>query len=150
MEKIDVRTHKQQTLYELRKQIVRLRKRGLANREVAEIVGISEPHASTICQKYQKGGIDAIKPGKRGRRNGEQRVLEAEQEFAVENVLVDKASNQLKLPFALWTRDAVRLAIKKNVGIDLLLRGLLAITSNAGDSRLKSQRSEPMNKTRKS
>ncbi len=122
MEKIDARTHNQQTQYELRKQVVRLRKRGLANREVAEIVGISEPHASTIWQKYQKGGIDAIKPGKRGRRKGDQRVLEAEQEVAVQDMLVDKAPNQLKLPFALWTRDAVRLAIKKNFGIDLPLR----------------------------
>jgi transposase len=122
MEKIDARTHNQQTQYELRKQVVRLRKRGLANREVAEIVGISEAHASTIWQKYQKGGIEAIQPGKRGRRDGAQRVLGAEQEVAVQNMLVDKAPNQLKLPFALWTRDAVRLAVKKNFGIELPLR----------------------------
>lgn len=122
MEKIDARTHNQQTQYELRKQVVRLRKRGLANREVAGITGISEAHASTIWQKYQNGGIDAIKPGKRGRRSGAQRVLEAEQEIAVQNMLIDKAPHQLKLPFALWTRDAVRLAIKKNYGLDLPLR----------------------------
>lgn len=122
MEKIDARKHNQQTQYELRKQVVRLRKRGLANREVAEIVGIAEAHASTIWQKYQKGGIEAIKPGKRGRRHGEQRVLDAEQERAVQEMLVDKAPHQLKLPFALWTRDAVRLAIKKRYGLELPLR----------------------------
>ena len=54
---MDARTHNQQTQYELRKQLVRLRKRGLANREVSEIVGISEAHASTIWLKYQKGEI---------------------------------------------------------------------------------------------
>ena len=122
MEKIDARKHNQQTQYELRKQVVRLRKRGLANQEVAEIVGIAAAHASTIWQKYQKGGIEAIKPGQRGRRHGEQRVLTAEQERAVQEMLVDKAPHQLKLPFALWTRDAVRLAIKKRYGLELPLR----------------------------
>jgi len=122
MEKIDARKHNQQTQYELRKQVVRLRKRGLTNREVAGIVGITEAHASTIWQKYQKGGIEAIKPGQRGRRHGAQRVLDPEQETAVQKMLVDKAPNQLKLPFALWTRDAVRLAIKKCYGLDLPLR----------------------------
>jgi len=122
MEKTDARKHNQQTQYELRKQVVRLRKRGLANREVAGIVGISEPHASTIWQKYCKGGIEALRPGKRGRRHGAQRVLDNQQEIAVQKMLVDKAPNQLKLPFALWTRDAVRMAIKKRYKIDLPLR----------------------------
>ena len=44
-----------QTQYELRKRVVRLRKRGLASREVSGIVGISEAHTSTIWQKYLKG-----------------------------------------------------------------------------------------------
>ena len=122
MEKIDARTHNQQTQYELRKQVVRLRKRGLSTKETAELVGISASHASTIWQKYLRGGIEAIKPGKRGRRQGAQRVLDAEQEQSVQTMLVDKAPNQLKLPFALWTRDAVRLAIKKKFGIELPLR----------------------------
>jgi transposase len=122
MEKTDARKHNQQTQYELRKQVVRLRKRGLANREVAGIVGISEPHASTIWQKYCKGGIEALRPGKRGRRHGAQRVLDNQQEITVQKTLVDKAPNQLKLPFALWTRDAVRMAIKKRYKIDLPLR----------------------------
>ena len=98
METIDARKHNQQTQYELRKQVVRLRKRGLANREVAGIVGISVTHASTIWHKYFKGGIEALHPGKRGRRHGAQRVLSADQEVAVQEMLIDKAPKQLKLP----------------------------------------------------
>ena len=122
MEKIDARKHNQQTQYELRKQVVRLRKKGIPNNEVAHIVGISAAHASTIYQKYLTGGIDAIKPGKRGRRHGAQRVLDQEQEREIQNMLIDKVPHQLKLPFALWTRDAVHLAIKKQYGLDLPLR----------------------------
>lgn len=122
MEKKDARTHNQETQFELRKQVVRLRKKGLDNRSVAEMVGISATHCSTIWQKYLKGGIEAIKPGVRGRRHGDKRRLTAEQEEQVQDMLIDKAPNQLKLPFALWTRDAVHLAVKKQFGVVLPMR----------------------------
>ena len=122
MEKTDARTHSPQTQYEHRKQVIRLRKKGLTNKQTAEIVGISITHASTIWQTFLRGGIEAIKPKVRGRRLGAQRRLTAEQEAAVQKLLVDKTPDQLKLPFALWTRDAVRLAIHQRYRINLPLR----------------------------
>jgi transposase len=122
MEKTDARKLNQQAQFELRKQIVRLRKQGKEAKEISEITGISPPHISTIWQKYQRGGLDAIKPGVRGRRLGDQRQLSAIQEKAVQKLLVDKTPDQLKLQFALWSRDAVRLAIKQEYGKDLPLR----------------------------
>ena len=122
MNTIDARTLNQQTQYELRKQVVRLRKKGLGNKAISEIVGLCKSHVSTICKKYERGGLDAIKPGIRGRRHGAQRELTAEQENSIQKLLVDKTPDQLKLSFALWTRDAVRLAIKQIYGRDLPLR----------------------------
>ena len=122
MEKQDARTHNQETQFELRKQVVRFRKKGLDNRSVAAMVGISTTHCSTIWQKYLKGGIEAIKPGVRGRRHGEKRRLTESQEHDVQTMLIDEAPTQLKLPFALWTRDAVHLAIKKKFGVVLPMR----------------------------
>ena len=122
MNKVDARTLNQQTQYELRKQVVRLREKGLDNKTISEIVGLSQCHISTICKKYERGGLDAIKPGLRGRRHGAQRELTAEQEVGIQKLLVDKTPDQLKLSFALWTRDAVRLAIKQIYGRDLPLR----------------------------
>ncbi len=122
MNTIDARTLNQQTQYELRKQVVRLRKKGLDNQAISEIVGLCKSHVSTICKKYERGGLDAIKPGLRGRRHGAQRELSAEQEVGIQKLLVDKTPDQLKLSFALWTRDAVRLAIKQIYGRDLPLR----------------------------
>jgi len=122
MNNLDARTLNQQTQYELRKQVVRLREKGLDNKTISEIVGLCKSHVSTICKKYERGGLDAIKPGLRGRRHGAQRELTAEQEIGIQKLLVDKTPDQLKLSFALWTRDAVRLAIKQLYGRDLPLR----------------------------
>jgi len=122
MEKPDARKLSQDVQYALRKQIVRLRKQGRSNKEVAQIVGATERHTSKIWQKYLREGSSAIKLGQRGRRHGGSRKLTSEQEHEVKKLLVDKTPDQLKLPFALWTRDAVRLAIKERCGTDLPLR----------------------------
>lgn len=119
MEKTDTRKLNPETQYELRKQVVRLRKQGKSNQEISDTVGVCYTHVSTIWQLYQKGGIEALKPKVRGRKHGEQRNLTAEQEAVVKKLLVDKTPDQLKLQFALWTRDAVRLVIKQEFSIDL-------------------------------
>lgn len=122
MKTTDARKLNQQTQFELRKQVVRLKEKGENNATISEIVGLSQSHISTIWQRFLRGGLDAIKPGVRGRRLGEQRELTADQEADIQKLLVDKTPDQLKLAFALWTRDAVRLAIKDLYGQDLPLR----------------------------
>jgi len=122
MEKIDGRTHSPETQYEIRKQIVRLRKQGFLSKDVAEIVGVSVGRASKIWQSYKKGGSKVIKLGRRGRRTGEKRTFTTEQERQVKRAMIDKTPDQMKLPFALWTRDAVKLLIKLRFGIEMPIR----------------------------
>lgn len=122
MEKIDARKHSPQTQYEIRKQVIRLRKQDLQNKVVAEGLGISIGRASKIWQSYKKEGSKAIKLGRRGRRTGEQRTLSSDQESELRKALIDKTPDQLKLPFALWTRDAVKLLIRQLFGIDMPIR----------------------------
>jgi transposase len=122
MEKIDARKHSSETQYEIRKQVVRLRKQGFLNKDVAEGVGVSVGRASKIWQSYAKEGSKAIKLGRRGRRTGEKRTLTTEQEGQVKRALIDKTPDQLKLPFALWTRDAVKLLIKQRFRIEMPIR----------------------------
>jgi len=68
MEKTDARTLTQEAQEALRKQIVRLRKAGRPNKDIAEIVGVSESHCSRVWIRYQKDGANAVAKGQRGRR----------------------------------------------------------------------------------
>jgi transposase len=124
MKNKDARSQNQETQYVLRKQLIKLRKKGFSNKEATEIVGISASHGSTIWQRYLRGGNKAIKPGIRGRKEGAKRTLSQAQEAEVQEFLVDKNPMQLKLPFALWTRDAVRILIKKLFKIEMPIRSV--------------------------
>jgi transposase len=122
MEKIDGRKLKKEVQQALRDQVVRLRKQGKANKDVAEFLGMNPQQCSRIFQKYEQGGKKEILLRTRGRRHGEKRSLSEEQERHVQKLIVDKTPDQLKFPFALWTREAVRQLIRRQYGIDMPVR----------------------------
>jgi len=122
MKKDDTRKQDSSVQHEKRKQIVRLRKDGYSNEDVAKIVGVSIGHGSRIWQKHKKGGPKAIAPGKRGRRSGDKRVLSAEKEAEIQRLIADKTPDQMKLPYALWTRDAVKMLIKELYRLNMPIR----------------------------
>lgn len=64
----------------------------------------------------------AVKVGQRGLEVGKLRTPSAEQECAIQQLISEKMPDQLKLSFALWTRNAVRELIKKRCGIDMPIR----------------------------
>jgi len=122
LEKIDPRTYSQEVQEAQRQQIVRLRKEGRSNLEVAEIVGVSISHASRVWTRYQKEGANSIAKGKRGRREGNNRTLTPEQETLVQRLLIDRTPDQLKLPFALWTRASAQQLIRQQCGSEMPIR----------------------------
>jgi len=121
MEKRDARTLKIAAQQELRNQVVRMRKKGMKNPEVAVLVGLSSTTTSGIWSKYKKGGMKAITIQKRGRREGEKKHLSQEQEAKLIRRLIDTTPKQLKFKLALWTREAVRQLIKQETGETLPL-----------------------------
>ena len=94
--------------YEIRKNIVRLLKKGHKPSEVATIVDVSRAMVYMAKKSYDEKGIDGIKPGKRGRRLGEKRILTPEQERKIIKMITDKHPEQVKLKCCMWTRKAIR------------------------------------------
>ena len=53
---------------------------------------------------------------------GERRLLDAAQEGQVRKLIADKTPDQLKMPYALWSRAAVAQLIEQRFGIRLQVR----------------------------
>ncbi len=122
MEKIDIRQLSDRERALLRKQVIRLRKQGKGNKEVAELLGLSAQTTSRWWQWHLRDGNAMLAVPKRGRKHGEKRHLSAEQEKQIQKTIVDHYPDQLKLPFALWDRQAVRQLIKLQFGFEMPIR----------------------------
>ena len=81
MEKIDARKLSTEAQEQLRRQAVRLRKRGDSYKSIGEIVGVHPQTVSRWWQKYEKEGAKGLKIERRGRREGEKRTLSPVQEI---------------------------------------------------------------------
>jgi len=83
--------------YQIRKNIIRMLKRGDKPDAVAAMLDVSRSLVYATKKSYDEKGIAGIKPGKRGRRHGDKRILTPEQErertAKVEVLYVDKESH---------------------------------------------------------
>jgi len=112
MEKDDARTLAPETQEQLRRQAIRLKKKGQRHVEIAEIVGVHRNTVSRWWKTYEREGSQGLKSKTRGFEVGQWRTLDAAQEREIQGVIVEKTPDQLKLVFALWTRQAVQELIR--------------------------------------
>jgi transposase len=99
-------------------------KNGITRRQSAKLLGVSRSHVNKWCQAFELGGYDALKLGRRGRRPLEQMALNPHQCAQIKNIITDNTPDQLKMPFVLWERVAIRELIRSKLGITLALRTL--------------------------
>ena len=112
IEKIDTRKLSRETREHMRYQCIKLRSKGISRNEVAEILGVNLATISIWWSIYKREGAKVFKLGVPGKKEGTGRLLNKEQEKEIQRLLVDKTPEQLKFPFALWNRKAVKLLIK--------------------------------------
>ena len=122
MEKIDARKLSTDAQQQVRYQVIRLRKQGRTHNEISAITGVSRSICSTWWNLYKNKGKKALKIKKRGRPTGSCRKLDQQQEKVIQKAICDKCPDQLKLPFALWTRIAVQQLIKQLWGMEVPIR----------------------------
>ncbi len=122
MEKRDARKISSEAQYELRCRWLLMVRRGMKQVEVASILEVSRTSVVRWLRNYRQEGMNGLKQKTRGRRHGQKRRLDREQERSIQRMLVDKTPDQLKLPFALWTRKAVQEAIAQHYNVKLPIR----------------------------
>lgn len=94
---------------------------GYTQRAAAKAVGVTRPEVNKWCRKYEKKGWEALKARKRGRRSDEQKALKPHQCATLVRLITEKMPDQLKMPFVLWTRAAVRDLAAERFGTTLSL-----------------------------
>lgn len=94
-----------------------LRKKKGTQQKCSELYGITLNAVQKIWRKYKDRGTRGILPKKRGVRGGKK--ITGKQASEVRQLVKDKLPDQLKLPFGLWTREAVGQLILEKYGISL-------------------------------
>lgn len=88
---------------------------GMTQVKVAGVFGVSRRAISNWMRAYREGGKKALKAKPRGRPRGGR--LKPWQCATIVNLITDRQPDQLKLPFYLWTREAVSQLIEQRFGI---------------------------------
>lgn len=86
-------------------------------KEVAATFGVSQGAITKWMKLYHQDGEKALTPLKRGRRKKTQ--LEPWQAAQTVQTITDHCPDQIKLPWVLWTRDAVAQLIKDRYSISI-------------------------------
>jgi len=122
MQNEDGRKLTRQAQHERRKQAVRLHKRGMVFKDIAQALGISQNTARSAVRCADAQGIKALAPKPTGRTVGQNRILNPEQELHIQRLICKNRPEQLKMDFALWTRPAVLELVKQEFDIVLPVR----------------------------
>jgi len=100
-----------------RKRAISLIKSGEKQKNIAILFGIREATVSNWIKSYKSEGLQGIKDKTRGIKSEDKKYLNTFQENQIKKMILDTMPDQLKLPFALWTRKAVKELIERELGI---------------------------------
>ena len=137
MDKIDSRTLSVQALNERRRRAVKMRLDGVSLKETAAQCEMSRTTVIAALKAFHAGGWKAVEVDRPGRPAGTGRTLSAEQEREVQRLIRDRTPDQLKMVYALWTRQAAAELIRDRFDIELPVRTMGLYLSRWGDTPQK-------------
>ena len=99
----------------LRRRVVQAVRDGLSQTEAARLFQVARPTVNRWVRVSAMASLRALRAKPRGRPVGTQ--LAAAEAARVVRVILGRCPDQLRLPFPLWTRDAVRRLLHRDFGV---------------------------------
>jgi transposase len=106
MHTLDARSLPAAAQEDLRRRVVKAVHAGLSQSAAARVFGVARGTINGWMQRYSTGGTAALRGRRRGRPPGS--TLAPKQARAAVRLILTRCPDQLRLPFALWTREAVQ------------------------------------------
>ncbi len=124
MEKINLKTTCFETRRIIKQQVISLLDKKIKHQEIAEIIGISKPAVDKIACAYKKEGTACLEEKPHGRKLGEKRKLNPEQEDEIQNIIINMTPDQAGLASMLWTRADICQLIMEKYNINVKIRSI--------------------------
>jgi transposase len=124
MDATDGRKLSEAVLNERRRRAVKMRLGGATIAETAKLCEIGKRTVWAATKAYDYGGWSAVIVQHGHRPRGTGRLLTLEQEREVQRLIRDHVPDQLKMSYALWTRQAVRELILHRYDVLLCVRAV--------------------------
>jgi len=131
MLKQDARTLSAAAQEAIRYRAVQAVRDGMSQTEAAHRFGVARGTVARWMKMVRQGGARALAKRRRGRPKGAGR-LKGWQAAVVVRTITDRTPDQLKMPFVLWTREAVRDLIATKFQVRVSLQGLCDPRSPSG------------------
>jgi transposase len=104
----------------LRARVIAALRAGMKPAVAARTFGVSRSSIWNWRKRVALGNITSLRSKKRGRPRGTQ--LAPHQAATTVRLISDRCPDQLKLPFALWTREAVQHLLARRFGVQVSVR----------------------------
>src|SRR5208283_2703439 len=117
MKKQDARSLPGKSQEDLRRRVVKAVQEGLPQTEAAHVFGVARGTVNRWMGLVERGGARALKARRRGRPPVSR--LAAQQAARTVRLMVSRCPDQLSLPFALWTREAVQQLLSRRFGLQV-------------------------------
>lgn len=89
--------------------------------EIGQIYDLGSSLVRLRYSAWLKHGDECLVPKIKGRKKGDGKFLSDERESEVRKLITDSTPDQMKMPFALWNRQAVQELIYSRYGISLVI-----------------------------
>jgi len=105
---------------QVRRDVIAALRGGMRKRHAARTFGVSRSSIDHWLARGEQSDLRALKSKPRGRRKGSR--LAGHEAATIVRLITDRCPDQLRLSFALWTREAARDLIEQRCGLRVSAR----------------------------